>query len=96
MNAEECERIIRDKILKDASKGYDGMAVARCNEIRRQENCKNEKIWCVVDAGEAGFESHALIRLAAPNSYTRTSVKKVRGELLALFEYWPNLEYFGA
>ena len=96
MAAAGCDRIIRQRILKSHSQSYHGLAIVCCLAVRDQRDGKRERIWCVIDDGEEAFESHALIQLAAPHKYTRSSVKKVRGELLALFKYWPDLEYFNS
>lgn len=94
MTGAECDRIVRERVLRSNSKSHDGLAVVSCRAVRDQQDCQCERLWCVIDAGEDGFESHALIQLAARHEFTRSSVKKVRGELLSLFKYWPDLEYF--
>ena len=66
-----------------------GMAVAETRGIRAIRN-DGARTFCVVDDGKPDFQAHAATRLADSHGMSRSSVRRVRRQLMRSFSFQPS------
>lgn len=80
------------RVGNEGAKTAKGMAVAETRDIRAIRT-DSVRTFCVVDDGRPDFQAHAAIRLARLaecRGMTRSSVRRVRHQLMRFFSFQPS------
>lgn len=85
----EIRRQVGALVARTNAKKAKGMAVAETRAIRAMRNKSGARVFCVIDAGLPDFRAHAAIRLADHQSMNRSSVRRVRKQLMRSFAFQP-------
>lgn len=78
-----------DLIGSGSAKTVKGMAVAETRSIRAIRN-DGARMFCVVDDGKPDFQAHAVTRLADSHGMNRSSVRRIRQQLMRSFSLQPS------
>ena len=90
MTPVEVRRQMSALVARTNAKKAKGMAVAKTGAIRAMRNKSGDRVFCVIDAGLPDFRAHAATRLADHQSMNRSSVRRVRKQLMRSFAFQPS------
>ena len=90
MTPVELRRQMGILVTRTNAKKSKGMAVAEKRAVRAIRNKSGARVFCVIDAGLPDFQAHAATRLADHESMNRSSMRRVRKQLMRSFAFQPN------
>lgn len=87
LSADGIRRLVVEHEQKTPANRFGGCGVVATADVRNLRTHDGRRELCVVDDAADGFAAHALVRLANPGAYGRSTVRRLRGRLLDLFSF---------
>ena len=73
---------------------FRGFGVVATADVRNLRTHDGRRELCVVDDARPEFTAHALVQLANPGAYCKSSVRRLRRRLLDLLAFRPARSFF--